>query len=309
MMSPALTAEFVLLAAIWGASFLFMRAGALEFGPVGTAFLRVLLAGAVLLPLVLWRGQLGAWRGRIGTLLVVGLLNSGLPFVLYAWGVLHISTGLASILNATTPLWGALVAWLWLNDRLDRLRAVGLALGFAGVLLLSWNKAGAVSAALAVLACLTATLCYGIAGSYTRKYLTGMPPLAAAAGSLCGAALWLAPAALLWMPPLTGPDAPGWRAWGAVALLAVLCTAVAYVLYFRLIERAGPQRALTVTYLIPVFGVGYGVALLGEALTGWMLACGAVIVLGTALATGYLEANRLRALTGWLRGGATTPPG
>jgi len=308
-MSPALTAEFVLLAAIWGASFLFMRAGALEFGPVGTAFLRVLLAGAVLLPLVLWRGQLGAWRGRIGTLLVVGLLNSGLPFVLYAWGVLHISTGLASILNATTPLWGALVAWLWLNDRLDRLRAVGLALGFAGVLLLSWNKAGAVSAALAVLACLTATLCYGIAGSYTRKYLTGMPPLAAAAGSLCGAALWLAPAALLWMPPLTGPDAPGWRAWGAVALLAVLCTAVAYVLYFRLIERAGPQRALTVTYLIPVFGVGYGVALLGEALTGWMLACGAVIVLGTALATGYLEANRLRALTGWLRGGATTPPG
>lgn len=307
-MSAALTAEFVLLAAIWGASFLFMRAGALEFGPLGTAFLRVLLAGGVLLPLVLWQRQLGTWRGRIGTLIVVGLLNSGLPFVLYAWGVLHIPTGLASILNATTPLWGALVAWLWLNDRLDRLRTVGLALGFAGVLLLSWNKAGAPSAALALLACLSATLCYGIAGSYSKKYLTGMPPLAAAAGSLLGAALVLTPAALLWMPPLAGASAPGARAWGAVALLAVLCTAVAYVLYFRLLERAGPQRAMTVTYLIPVFGVGYGVALLGEPLTGWMLACGAVIVLGTALATGYLDAARLRALRNWLRNGGVTRP-
>jgi drug/metabolite transporter (DMT)-like permease len=290
-MTPSIAIEFVLLAAIWGASFLFMKLGAAEFGPFATAFLRVVIATAFLLPVVAARGHLPALRRHLRPILVVGLLNSGIPFALFSFAVLHISTGLSSILNATTPLWGALVAWAWLHDRPNASRNLGLAIGFIGVALLSWQKASfkGDASGLAVMACLGATLCYGIAASFTKKFLTGVPPLATATGSQIGAALGLAlPAALFW-PQLTGPTAPGLSAWTAIILLAVVCTSVAYVLYFRLIEHAGPPKALAVTFLIPVFGVAYGVLFLGEALTAWMLLCGAVIVLGTALATGLLK--------------------
>jgi drug/metabolite transporter (DMT)-like permease len=290
-MTPAIAFEFVLLAAIWGASFLFMKLGASEFGPFATAFLRVSLAALFLLPVLAARGHLGALRQHLRPILFVGLLNSGIPFALFSYAVLHISTGLTSILNATVPLWGALVAWAWLHDRPTASRNLGLAIGFMGVALLSWEKASFKTggSGLAVLACLTATLCYGIAASFTKKYLTGVPPLATATGSQIGAALGLAIPAMFFWPKLTGPTAPGLSAWTAIILLAVVCTSVAYVLYFRLIERAGPPKALAVTFLIPVFGVAYGVLFLGEALTVWMLICGAVIVLGTALATGLLK--------------------
>lgn len=293
-MTAAIAAEFILLAALWGASFLFLRAGAMAFGPLPTALLRVGIAVLVLLPLVAWGGQWRVLRRHAGPILMAGLLNSGLPFALFGFAVLHISTGLSSILNATTPLWGALVAWLWLGDRPGTSRLVGLVIGFVGVGLLSWLQAGFSSSAsaLAVAACLGATLCYGIAGSYTKRYLTGVHPMATAAGSQVGASLALAGPALVQMPPLTGPQAPPTTAWVAVLCLGLLCTALAYVLYFRLIERAGPARALTVTFLIPVFAIAYGVMFLGEQLTGSMLACGALVVAGTALATGVWPVGR-----------------
>jgi drug/metabolite transporter (DMT)-like permease len=284
--------EFILLAAIWGASFLLMKLGAADFGPFLTAFLRVLLASAFLLPLLAWRGQISALKSNYKAILFVGMLNSGIPFVLFSFAVLHISTGLSSILNATVPLWGALVAWLWLKDRPANLRILGLVIGFAGVAALSWGKAtfqaGAASPGMAVIACLLATLCYGIAASFTKKYLTGVPPLASATGSQIGAAILLAAPGLMSIPA----QAPGWHAWFAIILLAFFCTAVAYIMYFRIIERAGPARAVAVTFLIPVFGVGYGAVLLGEKITLTMVVCGAVIVLGTALATGVLRRVR-----------------
>ncbi len=281
--------EFTLLAAIWGASFLLMKLGASDFGPFLTAFLRVLLASLFLLPLLMWRGQFDALKANYKKILFVGMLNSGIPFALFAFAVLHITTGLTSILNATVPLWGALVAWLWLRDKPAKLRLLGLAIGFAGVAALSWDKAtfkaGAASPGMAVLACLLATLCYGIAASYTKKYLTGIPPLANATGSQMGAAILLAIPGLMSIPA----KAPGLAAWGAIVLLAFFCTAVAYILYFRIIERAGPARAVAVTFLIPVFGVAYGAILLSEQITLTMVVCGAVIVLGTALSTGVLK--------------------
>jgi drug/metabolite transporter (DMT)-like permease len=284
--------EFILLAAIWGASFLLMKLGAADFGPFLTAFLRVLLASAFLLPLLAWRGQISALKSNYKAILFVGMLNSGIPFVLFSFAVLHISTGLSSILNATVPLWGALVAWLWLKDRPANLRILGLVIGFAGVAALSWGKAtfqaGAASPGMAVIACLLATLCYGIAASFTKKYLTGVPPLASATGSQIGAAILLAAPGLMSIPA----QAHGWQAWFAIILLAFFCTAVAYIMYFRIIERAGPARAVAVTFLIPVFGVGYGAILLGEKITLTMVVCGAVIVLGTALATGVLRRVR-----------------
>lgn len=284
-----LAVEFILLAAIWGASFLLTKWGAADFGPFLTAFLRVLFASLFLLPLLAWRGQMQALKNNLKPILFVGMLNSGIPFALYAFAVLHVSTGLTSILNATVPLWGALVAWLWLKDKPASSRLAGLAIGFAGVAALSWDKAsfktGAAWAGLAVLACLLATLFYGIAASYTKKYLTGVSPLASATGSQLGASLLLAVPGLATLPD----QMPPLRSWLAVVLLALVCTAVAYVLYFRLIERAGPARAISVTFLIPVFGVAYGAVLLSETISLSMIVCGAIIVLGTALATGVLQ--------------------
>jgi drug/metabolite transporter (DMT)-like permease len=289
--------EFILLAAIWGASFLLMRLGAADFGPFLTAFLRVLLASLFLLPLLAWRDQMDALKKNIKPILIVGMLNSGIPFALFAFAVLHITTSLTSVLNATTPLWGALIAWFWLKDKPANMRILGLVIGFAGVAALSWDKAsfkpGASataglwfhSAGFAVIACLLATLCYGLAASFTKKYLTGVPPLASATGSQIGAALLLAVPGLMSIPA----QAPGLSAWTAIILLAFFCTSVAYVMYFRIIERAGPARAVAVTFLIPVFGVAYGAILLNEKITLTMIVCGAIIILGTALSTGVLK--------------------
>ena len=189
------------------------------------------------------------------------------------------------------PLFGALVAWAWLGDRPGASRTLGLVIGFVGVALLTWGKASftpnasGFSPAWGVAACLLATISYAVSASYTRRYLTGLNPLMSATGSQIGAALGLAiPSLLLW--PSQPPSA---TAWGALLALGVLCTAVAYVLYFRLIDRLGPARAITVTFTIPVFAVFYGVALLGETVTPWMLFCGVIVLCGTALATGVVK--------------------
>jgi drug/metabolite transporter (DMT)-like permease len=281
--------EFVLLAAMWGASFLLMKLGASEFGPFSMAFLRSLLAAVFLLPLLLWRGHVGVLRDKWASMLVMGAFNSAIAFALFGFAVLHINTGLASIMNATTPLWGALVAWVWLRDKPGGIRILGLVIGFAGVAALAWDKAtfkaSAVSSGVAVLASLAATLCYGVAASYTKKYMQDVPPLASAAGSQIGASM------LLLLPAATHLPAqmPSTNAWWAIIALAVFCTALPYVLYFRIIAKAGPSRAIAVTFLIPVFGVLYGAVFLKEMITTTMLACGAVIVLGTALSTGLLK--------------------
>ena len=279
--------EFVLLAALWGASFLFMRVVGQQWGALPTAGMRVGLAALALLPLLGARGLLPVIRQHGRPILVVGLLNSALPFALYAWAVLSINTGLAANLNATSPLFGAAVARLWLGETLTGQRVLGLALGFGGVVALAGPQADFKPGGTgwALLACLGASLSYGVAACYARRRLAGVPPLAVAGGSQIGAALLLAgPTAALWHDP-----APSAHTWGAAIALALLCTAAAYVLYFRLIARAGPARAVSVTFLVPVFAVGYGALLLHEAVTPWMLACGAVIVLGTALATGLLK--------------------
>ena len=131
--------EFILLAALWGASFLFMRLGASDFGPLPTAGLRVALATVFLWPIMLRQGHWPALRQHWRPILFAGVINSAIPFSLFSWAVLHIATGLTSILNATVPLFGALIAWVWLGDRINRLRWVGLALGFVGVALLAWR--------------------------------------------------------------------------------------------------------------------------------------------------------------------------
>jgi drug/metabolite transporter (DMT)-like permease len=286
--------EFLLLGAIWGASFMFMRMGAMELGALPTAGMRVLIAALFLLPIALMRGQGAALRKHWKLTLVVGILNSAIPFVCFAYALLSITTGLSSILNATVPLFGALVAWLWLKDRPNGSRLFGLAIGFLGVAMLAWGKASfkpdasGVATGWAILACLLATLCYGVAASFTKRYMADVPPLVSATGSQISAALILLPLSL-WQWPT---QAVSMQAWLAVALLGVLCTGVAYILFFQLIARAGPAKALSVTFAIPVFAVLYGVLLLGEQVTGWMVLCGGIIIAGTLLSTGLVALVR-----------------
>jgi len=287
MTSHTVVLEYLALAAIWGSSFLFMRLGGAEFGVVATAGVRVTIGALVLLPLLWFSGHWGSLRRNAARVLFFGILNSALPFALFAYAVTSISTGLAGILNATVPLFAALIAWGWLRDRPSPSRVVGLAIGFAGIALLSKDSASfnVGGSGWAVMACLVAAVCYGFAASFTKKYLVGVHPLASAAGSQLGAALALAlPTAWFWPAKM-----PGTVSWLALLALGVVCTGVAYILYFRLIAQLGPSRATTVTFLIPVFAILYGTLLLGEKLTVWMLMCGAVVVLGTALATGVLR--------------------
>jgi drug/metabolite transporter (DMT)-like permease len=283
--------DLLLLGAIWGASFLFMRLGAAEFGPVALAFVRVAGAAALLVPLMLLRRQGAAWRTHGAAIAGVGVVNSALPFVLYAVAALALTTALMSVFNATVSIWAALIAWLWLKERLDPLRWLGLAIGVVGVVGLSWGKADfrpgehGVSAAAGVAACLAATWLYGLGANVSRRRLQGVPPLAVAAGSQAAAALALAVPGL-WLWPAKPPGA---TAWAAALALSLLCTGLAYILYFRLLARTSAASATSVTFLIPPFALLWGYLALGEVPTGAMLAGCAVILLGTALATGLLR--------------------
>jgi len=278
--------EFLALAAIWGSSFLLMRIGGAEFGVVATAGVRVAIGALVLLPLLWFSGHWAELQRNALPVLFIGTLNSALPFALFAYAVTSITTGLSGILNATVPLFGALIAWVWLKDRPRPSRILGLVIGFGGIALLAKDSASFKpgGSGWAVLACLLAAVCYGYAASFTKKYLAGVHSLATAAGSQLGAALVLAlPTVWFWPAQM-----PGTRSWLALAVLGVVCTGIAYILYFRLLERLGPARAVTVTFLVPVFAILYGTLLLGETLTPWMIGCGLVVVLGTSLAAGVL---------------------
>lgn len=272
-----------------------MRIAAAELGALPTAALRVAVASLFLWPILRLRGQTALLRQHWKPVLFVGVLNSGIPFALYSFAVMHISTGLSSILNASVPLFGALVAWTWLGDRPGVSRSLGLAIGFGGIVLLAGGQVGFKTGASgmapiwAVLACMGAVTCYALAASFTKKHLPPLPPLVTATGSQIGATLALALPALWWHPE----QLPSLHTMGALLALGVACTGVAYILYFRLIEQAGPARALTVTYLVPVFAVAYGVVLLGETVTLWMLLCGAIVMAGTSLASGLVRLPRL----------------
>jgi drug/metabolite transporter (DMT)-like permease len=288
-MSTAHLLQLVLLAAIWGASFLFMRVAVPALGPVWLIEWRVLL-GALLLALAArWFRHSLALRQHWRHYLVLGLFNSALPFVLFAWAAQTLTASLLSVVNATAPIWGAVIAWAWSREPLKGRTAVGLALGVAGVALLmgldpAMLKPGS-GWVLAIV--LLAPCCYAIASHYAKSAGNGLTPYANAHGSM-----WAA-TALLWpvLPfaghaPLPETAMPA-LVWGAVLGLGLLCTGVAYLMYFRLVAALGAASALTVTFLIPVFGILWGHLFLGEAV-GWQTVGGALVVLtGTALVTGF----------------------
>ncbi len=292
-MKPSDLIDLACLAALWGASFLFMRIATPQFGPVPLIELRVAIAALVLSPLLTARGGFAPLIRHWRPLGVLGLLNTALPFCLFAFSTLHLSGGLAAILNSTSPLWGALIAWAWLGHRPSASRGVGLLPGFAGVALLARDKFGAGSQGplLAIGAALLGAFLYGVGAGYARRTLADAEPLAIATGSQIAAAIMLLPAAIVLWPQ----DAVSASAWWAVIFLGVASTALAYFLYFRLIANVGPARAITVTYLIPMFAMLWGALFIDEAVTTTMVAGCAVILAGTALATGVIALPGSRA--------------
>lgn len=270
-----------------------MRVAGLEFGVFPSACLRMGIGTLVMLPLLAWRGLLGQLWANWSSIFWVGLVNAAIPFACYSFAVLHMTTGLAAILNAAVPMFSALVAWLWLGQRLSFLRAVGIAIGFAGIALLVGQQAAFKSSGssgalwlpvLSILACLLAALCYGISGNAIKERLSHLHPWVIACGTMLSATLWLAvPCGLTWPSSVPSP-----KAWGALVTVGVVCSAAAFMLYFELLRRADATKTMSVTYLIPVFATIYGVIFLDEHLTPWMVFCAAIIALGTALATGLM---------------------
>ena len=288
-MKPRNLLELTLLAALWGGSFLFMRYAAPEFGAAPLIWLRVAIAALCLVPLLLLRKQGRILWKNVGALVIMGIFNTALPFVLIAWAMLSLTAGLASILNAATPIFTALMAALWLRDKLDASRALGLAVGFSGVLLLAADKADFKpgGSGWAIVAMLLATASYGFSANLTKRYLSGVPALVNAAGSQLASTIVLLPFALWFWPA----KMPGAMAWWAVIVLGIGCTALAFLMFFRLIATVGAARAVTVTFLIPLFGVLWGSLFLHETLNAGMLVGGCIVILGTALATGAIRWN------------------
>ncbi len=286
-MRPTDIAQLISLAAMWGGSFLFMRMGAAEFGPIALVAVRVIGAALMLMPMLVLRGQWPALRANWRHIFVVGLTNSALPFLCFAYAALSITAGLSAIFNAAAPLLGALIAWLWLKDRLTPPRVAGLLIGFAGVLWLAWDKASfkAGGSGWAVVACLIGTVFYGLSAALAKRWLVGVAPLAVAAGSQCSAGLFMLIPAIVWWPA-SNPSA---HVWMAAALLAIVSTGLAYVLFFKLNASIGPSNAITVTFLVPVFAMAWGWMFLGEGVTPTMAVGCCVILLGTGLSTGLIR--------------------
>ena len=269
-------ARLVALAAIWGASFLFMRVAAPAFGPAATADLRMLIAGAALSAYFLWSRFDPQWRRWAGQYFLVGAFNSAAPFLLYSYAALELSAGAMAVINAASPMFAALLSALFLGERLAPRRLAGLAIGLAGVTLVARPSGGG---SVAFAAALGAALSYAVSAVYLRRRARDVPARGMAVGTqLAGGAL-LMPFALAY-PPAAMPSA---LAWLNVLALGLLCSALAYVLYFRLIADLGATQALSVTYLIPLFGLLWGAAFLGEALSLPMLAGAALVIAGTAL--------------------------
>ncbi len=291
------------LALLWGGSFLLYRIVAPVLGTVVSTEARVAIAGIALLA---WQQIAGRprfeWRGRARPLFVVGVFNSAVPFALFGFAAHALPAAYLAIINATSPLFGAAIARVWLGEPLDARRGSGIAIGLIGVVALVGLGPVAVDATTttACVACLVAAASYGFAGNYTRRLATPIPPTTMATGSQLAAALVLLP--LIPIEPLLAM--PSTSIVVATLILALACTSVAYLLYFRLIADLGATRALTVTFLIPLFAIAWGWAILGERPTPKMAIGTALVVVATWLVAGA----RAAAGASRMRVPETSPP-
>jgi drug/metabolite transporter (DMT)-like permease len=280
------------LAIVWGGAFFFIGVAVRHVPPLTYVWLRLTIAAAAMWLFLRWKGdKLGLPASAWGSMLVLAFLNNALPFTLFGWGQTHIASGLASILNATTPIWGVVVAhFLTHDERMNPRKVAGVLLGFGGVatmigpaLLTNIGSSG-----LAEMACVAAALSYALAAVWARRFRRqGISPLAVTTGQLTAGAAMMLPVAMLVDHPWTH-SLPPITAWGAIIALGVLCSAFAYVLYFRLIDSAGATNALLVTLLVPPVAILLGGMFLGEHLAPQDFVGLALIAFGLAAIDGRL---------------------
>lgn len=267
--------ELTILGAIWGSSFLFMRVAAKDFGAVPLVEMRLGLGALILLPF-LWKAR-ASFKGAIwAKLALIGLINSAIPFILFAWAAQRAPAGIGAITNSMAVLFTALVGFLFFGEKIGGKRAIALLAGFAGVVVLASGKTAGASIGWAVAAGCSAAFLYGIGANLVRRQLTGLPAAAVAAATLGTSALLILPFAIANWPD----HAIAAKSWFSASMLGVVCTGIAFVMYYRLIQRIGAARAVAVTYLVPLFGVAWGWMLLGEPLTVTMVIA-AMLILGS----------------------------
>ena len=289
----------IVLAGVWGASYLFIKVAVDEIPPAPMMAVRTLLAAAVLLGYLAWRfGRTRAaaelWAAR-RHLLVLGVLNAALPFWLIAWGEQHIDSGLAAVVQASVPIFNALLVLRFLpHERLTGTRALGLAVGILGVgVVTGIHPEGGSLAILGALAVVLSSLAYASAGVYGQKAVSGTPGPVLAAGSMLVGGLILTPFAAFQIPDAV----PSWEATGSVLALALAGTALAQLILFRMLALHGSARLALVTYLMPGFALVYGALVLDEGITAWTLGGLALILGGVALASGAVRLARRAPVT------------
>lgn len=268
-------AMLIVLAAIWGGSFLFQRVAAKDFGPFPMVEVRLALGALVLLPFLL-RERARFTRSRWLAVIGIGALNTTLPFLLFAWGAERAPAGVSAISNSMAVPFAALAAFFVFGERIGARRAIALFAGLVGVAVLASGHVAGSNIGAAVAAGTLAALMYGISANLLKRYLSDLPPAALAAAALLCGAIELAPLAFASWPATSIPS----HSWASVVALGVFCTGTAYALYFKLIQRIGAARAAMVTWLVPAFGVAWGWLFLGEPLTLSMAAGGALILGG-----------------------------
>lgn len=291
-MNTANLLRLILLAAIWGGSFLFMRISAPVLGPAVLIEFRVLFAALFLALVGLVLKKRLDLRANWKHFFILGFFNSALPFLLFAFGARTLSASVLSVLNATAPMWGAIIGAVWSHQPISGKKALGLVLGTGGVALLVGFDAVASKpgAGIAIVATLVAAICYSIASAYAKS-AKAVEPFANAHGSMWAATLLTLPA-LAFFP---SPGVPTAGIMAAALALGVMCTGLAYILYFKLIEDIGTTSALTVTFLNPIFGILWGALFLGEIVGWYTIAGAAIVIVGTALVTGFSPGSGNRA--------------
>ena len=303
-MNPKHFIELVILAAIWGASFLFMRIASPAFGADNMAALRVVIAGITLLPVFMLnvRKTLAPLptpqKTKIITnLTLVSVGNSIIPFFLFAYATLTLEAGLTSVVNATTPLWGAFFGVVLFGARLNKLGWTGLFVGLLGVIVLTIHKltdtslSNNINDILAILAVIGATCLYGIASNYSKHSLNSVPSLLVASGTMTLGAVIVLPILML-NTSINFLMSVGIGPWLAIIALGSICTGLAYIIFYRLVEHTSATTAMSVTYLVPIFGVLFGSVFLNEPLYLNMLFGGLMILFGVMLTTGLIKRKK-----------------
>ncbi|MEM9953423.1 MAG: DMT family transporter [Chloroflexota bacterium] len=281
------TVLLFILAALWGASFLFVRVAVPVLGPFPLVESRVLLGGLILLGYAYLLGHLPNWRLYWKQYALIGLFNNAIPFTLIAIAQLNLTASLAALLNATMPLFSAIIAAIWIKETLTVPKVIGLFLGIMGVgVIVGWQTVTLdMTRLISILLMLGATLSYGIAVVYSKVAFRGMNPIATSTGQLLTASIMILPFALMQPIEQTIPATVIWSVLG----LAVLSTSLAYLIYFYLIENAGPTNAASVTLLIPFFSSLWGAIFLGERLLANEIAGFVVILASLLLVTGLYK--------------------